>query len=147
MDGANKGPTRKGPKKTGATVSGPTHFAGDLDRNEVEIDLDKFLTLLQENQDLKARIKDMDQEYHRNPWKKWEHMAETLNAWRIIPRALMAFYMYMLYWATMWFTTASNFGADGPTDNQTTLITVLVGAGGVWFSAYCATGGKKTRGG
>lgn len=148
VKGGTPGGPKPGPKKASGPIksAGSNHFAGDLDRNEVEIDLDKFLNLLQENQDLKTKLRDAENEYHRNPWMRWEHMASTVNAWRMIPRALMVFYMWLLYWAVMWFTDPNNFPPEGPSDNQTTLITVLVGAGGAWFTAYCATGGNKNNG-
>ena len=31
-------------------------FSGDMDRNEVEIDLNKFMAMIQENNDLKQKI-------------------------------------------------------------------------------------------
>ena len=35
-------------------------FAGDMSRNEVEIDLNKFMELVQENSNLKAQIVEME---------------------------------------------------------------------------------------
>ena len=37
-------------------------FSGDMDRNEVEIDLSKFMALLQEKSDLKDRIRELEDE-------------------------------------------------------------------------------------
>ena len=37
-------------------------FGGDMDRNEVEIDLNKFMALLQEKSDLKDRIRELEDE-------------------------------------------------------------------------------------
>ena len=34
-------------------------FSGDMDRNEVEIDLQKFMALLQEKSELKERIREL----------------------------------------------------------------------------------------
>ena len=35
-------------------------FSGDMDRNEVEIDLNKFMALLQEKSELKERIRELE---------------------------------------------------------------------------------------
>ena len=35
-------------------------FGGDMDRNEVEIDLNKFMALLQEKSELKDRIRELE---------------------------------------------------------------------------------------
>ena len=35
-------------------------FSGDMDRNEVEIDLNKFMALLQEKSELKDRIRELE---------------------------------------------------------------------------------------
>jgi hypothetical protein len=37
-------------------------FGGDMDRNEVEIDLSKFMELLQEQSKLKDRIRELEDE-------------------------------------------------------------------------------------
>ena len=37
-------------------------FSGDMDRNEVEIDLNKFMELLQEKSALKDRIRELEDE-------------------------------------------------------------------------------------
>ena len=39
----------------------PGQFAGDMDRNEVEIDLNKFMALLQEKSELKDRIRELEE--------------------------------------------------------------------------------------
>ena len=38
----------------------PGQFSGDMDRNEVEIDLNKFMALLQEKSELKDRIRELE---------------------------------------------------------------------------------------
>ena len=47
---------------------GSPRFGGDMDRNEVEIDLNKFMALLQEKSELKDRIRELEDEYNRNPF-------------------------------------------------------------------------------
>ena len=46
-------------------------FGGDMDRNEVEIDLSKFMELLQEQSALKDRIRELEDEGNKNPHQKW----------------------------------------------------------------------------
>ena len=41
-------------------------FGGDMDRNEVEIDLNKFMALLQEKSELKDRIRELEDEKNDN---------------------------------------------------------------------------------
>ena len=45
-------------------------FQGDMDRNEVEIDLNKFMELLQEKSALKDRIRELEDEKNDNPYQK-----------------------------------------------------------------------------
>ena len=67
-------------------------------------------------------------------------IAKLLNAFRVIPRLLMLFYMTMTYQSVMWFTNPLNFPESGPTSEQAILISVIVGAGAAWFAAYTNTG-------
>ena len=96
-------------------------FVGDFDRNEVEIDLSKFMDLLKENNDLKERIRDLESDASINPWQKWVHFAKTLDAWRIFPRAFITVYMFLLYYTTMWF-----MALEAPSLEQSGLISVIV---------------------
>ena len=111
-------------------------FVGDFDRNEVEIDLSKFMELIKENADLKEKIRDLEYEDKQNPWSKWVHLAKTVDAWRIFPRAFITVYMFLLYYTTIWF-----MGLDTPTLEQSGLISVVVGAGAAWFGLYTRSKG------
>lgn len=111
-------------------------FVGDFDRNEVEIDLSKFMELIKENADLKERIRDLEYEDKQNPWSKWVHLAKTLDSWRIFPRAFITVYMFLLYYTTIWFMEL-----DAPTLEQSGLISVIVGAGAAWFGLYTRSKG------
>lgn len=111
-------------------------FVGDFDRNEVEIDLSKFMDLLKENTDLKDRIRDLESDASINPWQKWVHFAKTLDAWRIFPRAFITVYMFLLYYTTMWF-----MALEAPSLEQSGLISVIVGAGAAWFGLYTRSKG------
>tara|TARA_R100001163_G_C4927876_1_gene105142 strand:- start:89 stop:484 length:396 start_codon:yes stop_codon:yes gene_type:complete len=114
-------------------------FGGDMDRNEVEIDLNKFMALLQEKSELKDRIRELEDEHNRNPYQKIIFVAEAIDSWRIIPRAFLAVYMYLLYYTTFWF-----MGLADPTMQQSGLISVVVGAGAAWFGLY--TNSKSSKG-
>ena len=124
----------------------PGKFGGDMDRNEVEIDLNKFMALLQEKSELKDRIRELEDEYNRNPYQKIIFVAEAIDSWRIIPRAFLAVYMYLLYYTTFWF-----MGLEDPTMQQSGLISVVVGAGAAWFGLYTnsksSSKGDFTKGG
>jgi hypothetical protein len=63
---------------------GSPRFGGDMDRNEVEIDLNKFMALLQEKSELKDRIRELEDEFNRNPFQKLIFVAEAIDSWRIM---------------------------------------------------------------
>ena len=58
-------------------------FSGDMDRNEVEIDLNKFMALLQEKSELKDRIRELEDVNNVNPWQKGIFLAQMVDSWRI----------------------------------------------------------------
>ena len=113
-------------------------FQGDMSRNEVEIDLKKFMSMVSEIGDLKQEIFELTQEDRKSPWQKWIFAAKTIDAWRIIPRAFLGIYMYLLYYATFWFMDLAD-----PTLEQSGLISVLVGAGAAWFGLYTSSAAKE----
>ena len=114
-------------------------FGGDMDRNEVESDLNKFMALLQEKSELKDRIRELEDEKNDNPYQKLIFIAQAVDSWRIIPRAFLAVYMYLLYFTTFWFMDLAN-----PTFEQSGLISIVVGAGAAWFGLY--TNSSKSKG-
>ena len=118
----------------------PGRFGGDMDRNEVEIDLNKFMALLQEKSELKDRIRELEDEKNDNPYQKLIFIAQAVDSWRIIPRAFLSIYMYLLYYVTFWFMDLQD-----PTMQQSGLISVVVGAGAAWFGLY--TNSSKKPGG
>ena len=115
-------------------------FSGDMYRNEVEIDLAKFMALLQEKSELKDRIRELEDEKNDNPYQKLIFVAQAVDSWRIIPRAFLSIYMYLLYYVTFWFMDLQD-----PTMQQSGLISVVVGAGAAWFGLY--TNSSKKPGG
>ena len=113
-------------------------FQGDMSRNEVEIDLKKFMEMVTENNDLKREIFELTNDERKNPWQKWVFAAKTIDAWRIIPRLFLGIYMYLLYYATFWFMDLAE-----PSLEQSGLISILVGAGAAWFGLYTSSAAKE----
>tara|TARA_R100001082_G_scaffold85547_1_gene52129 strand:+ start:2679 stop:3062 length:384 start_codon:yes stop_codon:yes gene_type:complete len=119
---------------------GSPRFGGDLSRNEVEIDLNKFMALLQEKSELKDRIRELEDEKNDNPYQRFIFVAHAVDAWRIIPRAFLGIYMYLLYYTVMWFMDLPD-----PTFEQSGLISIVVGSGAAWFGLYAGTHKKDAK--
>ena len=117
---------------------GSGRFGGDMDRNEVEIDLSKFMELLQEKSTLKDRIRELEDEGTKNPHQRWIFLAQAVDSWRIFPRAFLSVYMYLLYYTTFWF-----MALETPSFEQSGLISIVVGAGAAWFGLYAGTSGSS----
>jgi len=117
---------------------GAGRFGGDMDRNEVEIDLNKFMELLQEKSTLKDRIRELEDEGTKNPHQRWIFLAQAIDSWRIFPRAFLSVYMYLLYYTTFWF-----MDLEAPSCEQSGLISIGVGAGAAWFGLYAGTSGSS----
>ena len=109
-------------------------FSGDMDRNEVEIDLNKFMLLLQEKSELKDKIRELEDEKNDNPYQRWIFVAQAIDSWRLIPRAFLSVYMYLLYYVVFWYMDLPE-----PSMEQSGLISVVVGAGAAWFGLYTST--------
>jgi hypothetical protein len=45
-------------------------FSGDMDRNEVEMDLNKFMAMIEEISQLKDKIRELEDATNVNPWQK-----------------------------------------------------------------------------
>jgi hypothetical protein len=114
-------------------------FAGDMSRNEVEIDLNKFMAMVSEIGELKAKIMEMEMAQEpENPWQKAIWFSNMIDAWRIFPRAFLSVYMYLLYYTTFWFMDLPE-----PSFEQSGLISIVVGAGAAWFGLYAGTAKDK----
>ena len=114
-------------------------FQGDMSRNEVELDLSKFMELLQEQSALKDRIRELEDMETRNPWQKFIFLAQAVDSWRIFPRLFLSVYIFLLYYSTMWFMALPE-----PSLEQSGLISIIVGAGAAWFGLYAGTSKGKT---
>ena len=114
-------------------------FQGDMSRNEVEIGLNKFMAMVSEIGELKAKIMEMENEREPdNPWQKWIWLSNMIDAWRIFPRAFLSVYIFLLYYCTMWFMDLQD-----PSFEQSGLISIVVGAGAAWFGLYAGTAKDK----
>ena len=114
-------------------------FRGDMSRNEVELDLNKFMAMVEEIGQLKAKIMEMEMAREPdNPWQRWIWLSQMVDAWRIFPRAFLSVYMFLLYYCTMWFMEL-----EVPTLEQSGLISIVVGAGAAWFGLYAGTAKDK----
>ena len=113
-------------------------FSGDMDRNEVEMDLNKFMDMVREISDLKDKIRELEDVSNVNPHQKWIHLAQAVDAWRIFPRAFLSVYIFLLYYSTMWF-----MALESPSLEQSGLISIIVGAGAAWFGLYAGTSGAS----
>ena len=114
-------------------------FQGDMSRNEVEIDLNKFMAMVSEIGELKTKIMEMEMAAEpENPWQKAIWFSNMIDAWRIFPRAFLSVYMYLLYYTTFWFMDLPE-----PSFEQSGLISIVVGAGAAWFGLYAGTAKDK----
>ena len=119
-----------------ANMNNMGQFSGDMDRNEVEIDLNKFMALLQEKSELKDRIRELEDVNNVNPYQKWIFLAQMVDSWRIFPRLFLTVYIILLYKCVIWY-----MNLQAPTMEQSGLISIVVGAGAAWFGLY--TGSSK----
>ena len=113
-------------------------FSGDMSRNEVEIDLSKFMEMVTENNALKQEIFELTHNDRANPWQKYIFLAKAVDAWRIWPRAFLSVYIFLIYWVVMWFLDLPE-----PSMEQSGLISILVGAGAAWFGLYVNSAAKE----
>ena len=114
-------------------------FQGDMSRNEVEIDLNKFMAMVSEIGELKAKIMEMENEREPdNPWQRWIWLSNMIDAWRIFPRLFLTVYIVLLYKCTIWFMDLPE-----PSMEQSGLISIVVGAGAAWFGLYAGTAKDK----
>ena len=119
--------------------NGHESFHGDMSRNEVELDLNKFMAMVQEIGELKAEIMEMEMALEpENPWQKYIWFSNMVDAWRIFPRAFLSVYMFLLYYCTIWFMELPE-----PTLEQSGLVSIIVGAGAAWFGLYAGTAKDK----
>ena len=113
-------------------------FQGDMDRNEVEMDLNKFMAMVQEIGALKDKIRDLEDQSTKNPHQRWIFLASAIDSWRIFPRIFVVVYIYLMYESVMWFMALPE-----PNIEQSALVSVVVGAMGVVFGVYSGKSGQS----
>ena len=113
-------------------------FQGDMDRNEVEMYLNKFMAMVKEIGSLKDKIRDLEDESTKNPHQKWIFLASAIDSWRIFPRIFVVVYIYLMYESVMWFMALPE-----PNIEQSALVSVVVGAMGVVFGVYSGKTGQS----
>ena len=113
-------------------------FSGDMDRNEVEMDLQKFMGMIEEIGQLKDKIRELEDETNVNPWQKVIHLARAVDSWRIFPRIFVVVYIYLMYESVIWFMNLPE-----PNIEQSALVSVVVGAMGVVFGVYSGKSGQS----
>ena len=113
-------------------------FGGAMDRNEVEMDLNKFMDMIREISDLKDKIRDLESDVNVNPHQKWIHLAKAVDSWRIFPRIFVVVYIYLMYESVIWFMNLADPGIE-----QSALVSVVVGAMGVVFGVYSGKTGQS----
>jgi hypothetical protein len=62
-------------------------------------------------------------------------ISRTLNELRVVPRALMAFYILLTWQTSQWF-----FALSDPSASQAGFASAVVGAGAAWFGLYVNSG-------
>ena len=75
-----------------------------------------------------------------NPFQKCVHLARTVDAWRIFPRACGSVYILLLYKVVTWFMTIPD-----PNLEQSALVSVVVGAMAAVFGIYAGTSGQSKK--
>ena len=63
---------------------------------------------------------------------------EKLDAWRIVPRALILSYMRVFYQTCQWVMALPE-----PNNAQAGFVSVIVGAGAAWFGLYVNSKSSK----
>ena len=115
-------------------------FGGDMDRNEVEMDLNKFMAMIQEIGELKDKIRELEDVKNVNPHQKWIHLAKAIDSWRIFPRIFVGVYIFLLYKVVMWFMELPD-----PNIEQSALVSIVVGAMAAVFGIYAGTSGQSKK--
>ena len=115
-------------------------FSGDMDRNEVEMDLSKFMAMIEEISQLKDKIRELEDDERVNPHQGWIHLAKAIDSWRIFPRVFVGVYIFLLYEVVMWFMQLPE-----PNLEQSALVSIVVGAMAAVFGIYAGTSGQSKK--
>ena len=67
-------------------------------------------------------------------------LALAINAFRVVPRMLIASYMAVFLYTAYWYTEL-----EEPNTQQTSFISILATLGTGWFGLYVNSGPNKTK--
>ena len=67
-----------------------------------------------------------------------EKLALIIDGFRVIPRLLIATYMFVFLQTTDWYMEL-----EKPTGEQTAFVGAIIGAGAAWFGLYVNTGRRR----
>ena len=112
-------------------------FSGDMSRNEVEIDLSKFMEMVTENNDLKQKIWELEHDSKVN-LNRNIFLVKGCRCMENILRTFLSVYIFLIYFVVMWFLDLPD-----PTMEQSGLISILVGSGLAWFGLYVNSAAKE----
>ena len=65
---------------------------------------------------------------------------QFMSNWRLIPRVFISTYIYLLYKVVIWY-----MNLEGPTMEQSGLVSIVVGAGAAWFGLYTGSRAKSDK--
>ena len=111
-------------------------FSGDMSRNEVEMDLSKFMEMIQENSALKDEIRDLKANDTVNPCRSGFTLQEQ-SMHGEFDKTFLTVYIVLVYYANMWFMELPE-----PSMEQSGLISILVGRN-AWFGLYVNSAAKE----
>ena len=101
-------------------------------------------TVINEEEPIKKKLElDIDVTPYNlgdNPYKKWVHLAKTIDAWRIFPRIFVSVYIVLLYKVVIWFMALPE-----PSLAQSGLVSIVVGAMAAVFGIYAGTSGQSKK--
>ena len=78
----------------------------DNDRNEVQVDLDKYQAMIDRINELEgaaAATVEPTPEPAGPKYQGVKDLASAVDSWRIFPRVFITTYIYLLYYSAMWF--------------------------------------------
>jgi hypothetical protein len=116
------------------------HFRGNFNRDSVEVNLEKFLEVVNEVHSLKSEIRDLEIANQSRRYRRGVSIAKMVDAWRIFPRIFIGVYIVLLYQSVNWF-----MALEDPSNPQFSLVSVIVGAGAAWFGLYVRSRGDGEK--
>ena len=76
----------------------------------------------------------------KNRYQGLIDLARAVDSWRIFPRVFISTYIFLLYKVVIWY-----MNLEGPTMEQSGLVSIVVGAGAAWFGLYTGSRAKSDK--